>query len=205
MKRRKWALVLALAVLAACYGWRLHIVNSAAEQIPLETYETGEWLDFGDGYIIDDALENLDGYFARVDGAKIMTPNEYLAEYGEGDGATVPDGDNRTVLAVTMTIKNEYNEDGGFEAYLWTAIPDTLNTEYRYDSALFDKAEPMGSVFKVSKGREVTRTFPFTRGEYAPYFTDSAGSVQGEVLDDSFHLNMTFRPVTRRFVFSLDE
>ena len=93
MKRRKWALVLALAVLAACYGWRLQIVNSTAEQIPLETYETGEWLDFGDGYIIDDALDKLfDGYFARVDGAKIMTPNEYLAEYGEGDVPRSPMG-----------------------------------------------------------------------------------------------------------------
>lgn len=205
MNRRSWVLVFTLGAFALCYGWRLCAVNGAAERIPVETYEVGEWLGPEDGYIIDDAIENLDGYFLRIDGARVMTPNEYLAEYGEGDDSTIPNGDAKTVLAITMTIKNEYNEHGGFEAYLWTAVPDSLNTEYRYDSTLFDKAEPTGSVFKVSKGRTVTRTFPFSRGEYPPYFTDSAGTSQGEVLDRSFHMNMTYRPVTKRFVFSVDE
>lgn len=205
MRRCGWAIALSVILLTICYGWRVRVVNCAAEQIPLETYGEGEWLALGDGYIIDEAIEDLDGYYVRLDGAKAMTPNEYLEEYGDVDGVAVPDGDRKTVLAVTMTIKNEHNEDGGFEAYLWTVIPDVLNTEYRYDATLFDKAESAGSVFKVSKGWEVTRTFPFTRDEYAPYFTDSEGGVQGEVIHSSFHMNMTYRPVTKRFVFSLDE
>lgn len=205
MRRCRWVIALSVILLAAWYGWRVQVVNGVAEQVPLETYSEREWLALDDGYIIDEAIEDLNGYYVRLDGARAMTPNEYLAEYGDANGSTVSDGDRKTVLAVTMTIKNEHNESGGFEAYLWTVIPDALNTEYRYDAALFDKAEPAGSVFKVSKGREVTRTFPFTRYEYAPYFTDSEGGVQGEVIHRSFHMNMTYRPITKRFVFNLDE
>lgn len=206
MKRRRLALWgLAIVLVVAAYSARLYVVNSSAEQVPMETYGVGEWLEPRDGYIVDDMIEDLDGYSLRIDDAKIMTPNEYLSEYGHEDDTWETDGDVPSVLAVTMTIKNEYNEEGGFEAWLWTAVPESQNCEYRFDDILYDTADDTGSVFRVGKGKQATRTFPFRLQMPGPYFTDSASWTYLEVSDRTFHINMTYRPVTKRFEFSVPE
>lgn len=117
MNRRRSALwAFAIVLVITMYAVRLYVVNSTAEWVPKETYGMGEWLEPRDGYLVDDVIEDLDGFSLRVDDAKILTPNEYLAEYGHEGDKWETDGDVPSVLAVTMTIKNEYNKEGGFEA-----------------------------------------------------------------------------------------
>lgn len=83
-------------------------------------------------------------------------------------------------------------------------IPDAQNSQYRFDSELYDMSDATGSVFRVGKGKEATRTFPFRRQDLGPYLTDSAGWSYGDVTDRSFRLNITYRPVTRTFYFTAE-
>lgn len=206
MNRRRSALwAFAIVLVITMYAARLNVVNSTAEWVPKETYVMGEWLEPRDGYLVDDVVEDLDGFSLRIDDAKIMTPNEYLSEYGHEGDTWETDGDLPSVLAVTMTIKNEYNKEGGFEAWLWSAVPASQNCEYRFDDFLYSTADDTGSVFRVGIGKQATRTFPFRLQAPGPYFTDSASWTYLEVADRMFHINMTYRPVTRQFVFTVPE
>lgn len=190
----------------AAFSVRVAQVNSRAEVIPIERYGKGEWLDPGDGYLIDESYEDMDGFLLRVDQVRVVTPEEYVEEYGS-DASALPEGIERgvpSILAVSMTIRNDGNSTGGFEAYLWRVIPEALNKEYSFDEELFSCVEPTGPVFRVGEGKEVARTFPFTCWIDGPYFTEAGMMRRAEVTDRSFHLNMTSRPVKHVFEFELD-
>lgn len=114
MRRHDVAVAVMILSVMVAYGVRVYAVNASAERIPHEAYYAGEWLEPRDGYLIDNVVEDLDGFSLRLDGAKVMTANEYLKAYGStGEVASVRDGNAPSVLAVTMTIKNSHNEKGG--------------------------------------------------------------------------------------------
>lgn len=204
MRPPRWLIPAATVLLLFVWGMRVYVVNASAERIPQELYGQGEWLEPGEGYLIDDGVEDLDGFSLRLDGAHIMSPREYIEKYGKHNEAKPEDDSVKSVLAVTITVKNTSNERGGFEGWLWTVIPASKNCAYSFDADLFTRVEATGGRFRVGLGKEVTRTFPFRRQDLGPYLTDSAGRSFGKVADRSFHLNITYRPITKRFVFSAD-
>ena len=158
MKRRiiSIACILVVLVIYVFLVWR---VNASAETVQEQQYEMGSWLPIEDGYIIDETIEHNDGYSIRVDDAEVMSPSEFVAWYGkEGVPVQGLQGSDDTVLAVTMTIKNEGNTTGGFESFMWQVVPESRDNSYCVDEALFAYVEDTGLSFRIKTDTDVVLT-----------------------------------------------
>lgn len=189
-----------VALLVTCiWGYRVWSVNVTAETIPRVFYEMGDWIPVEDGYIIDELIERNDGYYFRVNGAEAMSPKEFVRRFGENGCKFNPPkmSDRKTVLAVSLTIRNDDNTDGGLESFMWNVISADNDCSYQVDDSLFSCVEEVGQRFRIKEGTEHTTVFPFVAQMPPDYFSQSDGYRLGEVIGDEFTLNFTVRPVKK--------
>lgn len=191
------------AIALGLYCLSIWHVNTIAEIVPEERYEMGDWLQIENGYIIDEIYEKNDGYSLRIDDARLMSPSEFVERYGKQKvSGDIPEGRDDTVLAVTMTIKNEGNSEGGFDGFMWQVVPATNDQSYTIDEPLFAFVEDSGVSFKIKENTEHTVTFPFTWTEeplFVPFDETRRGIIKGE----RFRLALTMRPEWKSLEFWL--
>lgn len=185
--------------LSLFWGYRVWCVNAQAESIPRIYYETGEWIPVEDGYIVDELVEKNDGYFFRINGAEIMSPKEFVTRFSKDDLQieSIDESDDQTVLAVSITMRNDCNTEGGLESFMWSVISDSNNCEYRVSDRLFKYVEDVGQRFRIREGTEYTTVFPFMSQTPPQYLSSPYDYGHGTVLGDRFTLNLTVRPVKK--------
>lgn len=209
ISRRGLIGVCGVALTAVC-GARIAWVNEHAVHIPEVTYGMHKWLDMDECYLgTDDDI--VSGYGMMVEDAEIMSPNEYLARYGQ-DGVTTDttqDADNPCVLTVTMRIRNQGVDDEriGIKAYMWQVVPEERpNTVYYVDTALFGHARPTlagGGGFRVIPGEEPVAPIPFAGFAWPHYFEPFDETYRPDITGGSFRLAMTDLPERRLFRFTV--
>lgn len=132
-----------------------------------------------------------------------MSPAEFVERFGTQERpGPFPEGGDDTVLAVTLTFKNEGNTEGGFFGYMWQVVPDTNDRAYAVDEELFAYAEPTGLEFRIKENTERQVTFPFTWQE-EPLFAQLSTYRRGKISGDRFSLVLTCRPERKSLVFQL--
>lgn len=108
-----WLLACVACALVVAIGARIWWVNATAPQPPHTEHSFGEWIDLN-GAFMGSWQENTEGYSIRVDRVEYMTPHEYLAAYGTENHKQHPElPDVRSLVVVTLDVKNRGNEEGG--------------------------------------------------------------------------------------------
>lgn len=205
---RRAALSLACLALAGMVTLRIKAVNDGALVIPEETYGLGTWLDLEDSVKGSREVDTR-GYGFRVDDVEAVTPNGYLERYGRDDVRRLDsiDAEETCVIAMTMTIRNRGNTEGGIKGYLWQLVPETLNnTFYKVDTELFSHAVPeLGGVtaFSVEDGGTSTVTLPFSTMRDPPLFRPAGVEERMDVVKGPYRLAMTDMPVRKVLRFEL--
>lgn len=175
--------------------------NENAETIPQRYYKMGEWLEVEDGYLIDEVIEQNMGYAFRVNAAEIMTPQEFISKFAQKDASSfvVPDCNKKSVLALSITIKNDGNSTGGIESFMWDCIASTNDWDCRVDDELFALVENSGQRFRIKDGSEYTTIFPFTCQVQPPYLSIVDGDMypRGTIKGSQFELSFTRRPIEK--------
>ena len=200
MSTKRYLIALFAAVLCICaVAVRIWWVNAHAVQLPVERYDEGQWLEIGAAFNYSNE-EKMDGYAFRVNSVEVMTPNEYLRKYGKDDVRKVDRGNERTILAVNLTMRNSDNTEGGIKSYLWKVVPASRSTMYSPDNELWSHAvkntESL-SMFSVVPGTEVTTVVPF-RGLTDNDYGGSWSDMKREPIKDSrFEFVLTNLPVRK--------
>lgn len=188
-----------LLIVVAVIAVRVCVVNLQAEHVPEIQYGKGDWVKQGEGYLIDRTIEHADGYEYRINGVKIMTPNQYLKKYSKDKTTSVrsKDADRKSVVVVDMTIRNLSNVDGGVIGYLWYVVPDAMNDYYQLDTELFSHAEPEvgeSAMFSVEKGCAHRTHLAFSNIATDGFLTSIDEVSRQPVSAASFQMRISARP-----------
>ena len=205
MRRKATFSVMALVLLMLWVG-RIYAVNASADTIPQEFYEMGEWVPVEDGYIIDEYIERNEGYSFRVNSAEIMSPAEFAARYardGVDLGGTELAKGERSVLAMSITMRNEGNVGGGIMSYMWRAVSASNDWECKVDDELFSLVEDTGQEFRIGTDKSYTTVFPFTCYVDGPLLSPTSLEVRDEIRGREFTMNFTTRPVMKTTYISV--
>lgn len=189
--------MLACAVAVALIAGRIWWVNEQAIKIPVEHVAQGSWLAL-DGAFAGSDEEQTKGYEFRVEKTEVVTPDEYLSRYGKDGVASTEDGARRSVLAVTLTMRNTSTEGGGIMSFLWEVIPESKNTDYSVDEDLWAHVAKMDpSMFSVPPGKTLKTVVPFVGFSNPPYFGSDEASFRPPIEGSSFELVMSNLPVRK--------
>ena len=103
-----------LVLLIVLWIVQFNITNSKAIPQLVEYYEPGEYVEIGDNFYVD-AVEQLDGYSIRVNGAKLVNYKDYIENNGGTVDMSVITEDYpmpQYSILLDITIKNENNTEG---------------------------------------------------------------------------------------------
>jgi hypothetical protein len=99
-KTKTVVIIFCCLILCGAYGWRYQTVNTRIKSPEIREYAMGQWIEFQDDFLINDTMK---GYAIRVDGAEILSYEQFLAKYGAKDEYTyVPD----RIYDVEVTLQN---------------------------------------------------------------------------------------------------
>lgn len=171
MRWRRALIVVACMVAAAAIGARIWWVNANAYRIPVEKYSMGEWVSY-DGCFLETIDEDNEGYSVRIDSAEVMSEAEYHERYAVNDTYTEELSDEQSLMALTLTIKNEGNEPTEYPAINLIAfrLVTTDNIDILYplmelwasSEASLASAEYYPLMISIPADTEKTITMPFT-------------------------------------------
>lgn len=176
----RWRRVLVAVVVVALVGAvvaRIWWVNTALPQIPLEYYDTGEWVPL-EGAFQNNADEGTDHYSFLLESAEVMTYDQFLKRYGDGTQALGEHGDSRCVVDVQLRIRNDGEDEGGFNAFQMVLVPERAN-EYlicdmmRDDSLWPQVQQGTGFDVRIRPGTEYVAHIPYVfNGNDEVYYRD---------------------------------
>lgn len=199
---------IALACVAAlvCIGLiaRIAYVNLAAPRIPVDMHALGEEVTPGEAFLSDKAEDYAGDYTFCITEAKLMTPNEYLNAYAKDGTTSVDRGDERSVLAVTLRLRNDGTEAGGIDSYLWKVVPSSKNASLDPDESLWIHTEPemeQLSAFALHPGQSWEFVIPFVNSGDPPFFEDSTDWRRLVLDETSYEFILTNMPVSKRIAF----
>ena len=168
---RTWHLLLVLVI--AILAVRIVYVNVRFSAPAVEEYQVGEWAELKGAFTTDRDYELTDGYALRVDGAEILSPNEYLDRYARDGARSVEEGDRPYLVVVDLTVRNDGNSNGHISAYNWRMISPSGDDSLTVASDLWDhvnKGMDTTAAFVVAEGTEVTTRVPFYAQRGSEYF-----------------------------------
>ena len=182
-----------MAILVA----RIAYVNVRFSAPPVEEYQVGEWAELEGAFTTDRDYELTDGYALRVNGAEILSPNEYLDRYARDGAGSVEDGDRPYLVVVDLTVRNDGNSSGHISAYNWRMISPSGDDSLTVASDLWDhvnKGMDTTAAFVVAEGTEVTTHVPFCAQRGSEYFQPFRMEYP-DVLPGAYRLRFTNAPV----------
>ena len=156
----------AVLAAAAAIAGRIWQVNANAFDYPERHYAMGEWVDL-DGAFTTYANENTQGYSLCVQDAQIMTRAEYIERYALDPSQVEPTDydDVPSVLCLTLAIKNEGSDSGGFYIYDATLVPEGEIRSMGYQASLWGTSNELidDSVYSFSllRDSEYTAQIPY--------------------------------------------
>jgi len=138
--RKKRLAIIGCIVVLFLVAARIVYINATASNYKNETYQMGEWIAL-DGAFIQKSGENTDGYFVKVNDAKLLSYNEYIELYGIDKRDKVDGLDKKTVVSLEVSIRNEDNQDGYLNIFSFDLIPESKNNYLIRDADLWSTSE----------------------------------------------------------------
>lgn len=189
----KILIALMFLLLVALVAFRISTVNARAVSYPERHYQVGETVDLSGTFY--DAYEGEGdanhGYSIKVDGAEVLSPNEFIAKYAADDKTPVTDGDAKSIVNVTCTFANKGNTDGGLWIFKYLLVPSSMNSTWTYDAELWERAYPFMTdqiSFSLEEGTTFTMQVPFYLERRADYFSSYDETGRVPVSDDRYQL-----------------
>ncbi len=191
MRKGRWWVPAALLAVATLVAARIWWVNTSLPQIPLEYHGQGDWVSL-EGTFHNSSEEGTEGYSVMVEGAALMTYDEYLDTYGEGPREPGAHGSAHCVVEVTLRIRNDGSEAGGLNAFEMILVPDRadeyLICDVMNDDALWPQAQVgAGRMASVRPGTEYVAHVPYV-------FNGMEETYLREVTDTRFTLLVSRMP-----------
>ena len=119
-----------LAVLVVLWCMQYNITNSRAIPQLVEYYEPAEYVDIGDNFYVD-AVEQLDGYSIRVNGAKLYDYEQFLIDNGCEENLEFQKENNQDyykyIVVLDISMKNVENYEGSVMALKFALYNGSLN------------------------------------------------------------------------------
>lgn len=153
----------------------IHSINEVRQE-----YAMGEWIPLS-GDFVNTADEKTDGYYLRVESAKLFTYEEYMMECGYPEyylGEVI----QSPVIELKLTIRNDDNEDGFLALSKFSlltgnrAIPNNFNQIY---AGLKNSTLETAYGATIRPRTEFTVYLPFTMqygSENRSYLTENGGN-----------------------------
>lgn len=203
-RHRRWlAVSLAVSLAVVAIVARIWWVNVTLPHIPVEYYAQDEWVAL-EGAFHYRADEGTQGYSLMVEDATIMTYDEYLRAYGNGDEELGTHGDARCVVDMTLRIRNDGAEQGGIEIFEMLLVPRRANEylicDIMNDDALWPQVEENASMsVSIRPGTEYVVHLPYV-------FNGLDTEVYGRTVEDrSFTLLISRVPVRKMIMVEAGE
>lgn len=197
-KRKTVISLLGIVLFAACVlaGARIVSVNASAVTVPVEHYSMGEWVPLDGTFFQSIDCENREGYSVRVDSAKRVSFNEFMAEHCSDKATPEMDFAEESIVDLEVTIRNEGNERGSIDLLPMILVPERRNEYYIWNADVWEMNEPTSKgllAFAVKEDTEYTTHIPFTQNNVSGDLT--ALTVQIE--DGNFELTLSNGPVKK--------
>lgn len=195
--RRQLALSIAALLAVVAIAARIWWVNATLPHVQVEYYEQGEWVML-DGAFHYRADEGTQGYSIMVEDAAVMTYDEYLSAYGDGDEELGTHGDAQCVVNVTLRIRNDGTEQGGIRIFEMLLVPARSNEylicDIMNDDALWPKVEENASMsVSIRPGTEYVVHLPYV-------FNGLDMEAYGRIVEDRSFALLISRAPTRKMV-----
>lgn len=165
---RRIVIACMLMVIIGLVAVRIWQVNRNALSYPTVHHDMGEWVEL-DGAFLNYLAEDTDGYAIRVTEATIMSPNEYVERYGEDPDTSLdnPEADSRTILRLTVEMRNSDNDTGGFFIQGSLLAPEKTPVRYIRNGELWHESNrniDASTLFlRIIPGTTFTLNIPFER------------------------------------------
>lgn len=169
--KRAWKngllVLVAMVLLVGCI--RIAEVNADRASVPEKHFDAGETVDLGALYFHSD-IEAPVGYTAKLIGASLMSPRQYLESMGtSADKIEVTVGDDelpQSVLCVRALFEKQGSAETGIQIASYKVVPDRNDVYYSYDKDLFFAAYPslgeMMGAFALVDDSSFEVSIPFT-------------------------------------------
>lgn len=199
-KQRAAATALLACVLLGVYGARVAWVNAKAEEIPQQTFATGQDVPLKGAFFESKDVENTASYSVRLVGAELMSRSEYLEDSDKAAEAGVKE--TRSIVVLELALRNDGEEPGAYNL-LFSVLSAKDGSQYLIaDTELWSKVNP-----KVSAGQYTVAVRPHT--EYIakiPYAINSTGDTKyaEDIGAISFWLAVSDYPVKNVIDVQLD-
>lgn len=199
--RRRLAGMVAIAMVVAALVARIAWVNVTYPHVRLETYEMGEWVPL-DGDFMSYAGEGTAHYAVRVDGAQVMTVDDYRRAYDDGSEALGVNGNARCLVVLTLSIRNDGDDQGGFGLPLTFLVGAAGDETYIYSGASQYAIEPL----RAYDGPETDDSWARGLGidphsqcqvHVAYLLNEGSEAVGKDAADTSFTLHLSQQPVRK--------
>ena len=190
--------LLLLTCLCVGVGLRIYSVNEHSLSVPVERYGIGENINL-EGAFITSSKEKTQGYSIVVNGVRMLSHGDYLERYGKGNGAA---GDEKTILEIEVSIRNEGNSQGYLDVNGWRVVPERGNEYFVVNNSLWQLGEPnapgeTGGLSLVPDS-EYTVSIPFVRN------TGDEDMFAEGIGDTTFSLVVSDAPVRKEVAFCTD-
>ena len=161
---RKTALIFLLVSVLLAAAIRITSVNAAAEKPIIDTYSQNEWVSLGGSYFRS-YQENTNGYSVMITGHEIIDRKDYLEKYGLDPSSVNEENSFRYIMEVSLTIRNENNEEGKIMIGDWALIGKKNDyITYLDQQLLMDTDERIDSILSsisTAPGKDIEMKLPF--------------------------------------------
>lgn len=161
---RKTALIFLLVSVLLAAAIRITSVNAAAEKPIIDTYSQNEWVSLGGSYFRS-YQENTNGYSVMITGHEIIDRKDYLEKYGLDPSSVNEENSFRYIMKVSLTIRNENNEEGKIMIGDWALIGKKNDyITYLDQQLLMDTDERIDSILSsisTAPGKDIEMKLPF--------------------------------------------
>lgn len=161
---RKTALIFLLVSVLLAAAIRITSVNAAAEKPIIDTYSQNEWVLLGGSYFRS-YQENTNGYSVMITGHEIIDRKDYLEKYGLDPSSVNEENSFRYIMEVSLTIRNENNEEGKIMIGDWALIGKKNDyITYLDQQLLMDTDERIDSILSsisTAPGKDIEMKLPF--------------------------------------------
>lgn len=194
MSQKKYVVpiaVIACLVCIFCFAIRIYTVNAEALSIPNVTHQIGDKVEL-DGSFIEAAKEKTQGYALKVNDARLISYDEYLAEHGIEQSESVS-YENKSIVELEVTFYNAGNDDGFLDVMGYKLIPERGDEYFVIDSALWrlveDNAPSDVAAMTLIPDSEYTTCIPFVRN------TSAELAYSSDIDDTNWDLYISNAPV----------
>ena len=196
-----------LAVLVVLWCMQYNITNSRAIPQLVEYYEPGEYVDIGDNFYVD-AVEQLDGYSIRVNGAKLYDYEQFLIDNGCEEYLNFQKENNQDyykyIVVLDISMKNVENYEGSVMALKFALYNGSLNMPV--DFTIWDDIDEHFEGYpylRLIPNSEADMLIPFSP---MPLNANTAGDeIERRLLEEDFYFCICEFPVRKMIRVEIED